>query len=425
MSTVYRFSLFIRALGWNGAGYLMYKGYSLFLTWHLAHRWDAAQFATWGSLMSAIFLAELWGSAGLRKSLPRFIPYFSHNLRTLTYCMSILMAVRIVTTTIVGILFVMCMPRLSICLNMDIDTALLWRAACLLIAENIQSILQLFYQAYFFNQYYTTISTLALCVEGLIILGILFSPYPLLSLPFLLTVRTVTTLTACVALIFYFLRYLVKPTTTQADCVPSSSQLPIIPFVIHSFYAWSMAIVYSFSQRNCLMIFITGWYGHSAGRMFKLTNDTAQVVHRALTRTVGVADTALLTHHMDHPFLFAHACTQLIHTISWLVIPSFACLLIVGIFSHHHHSFSLSLFCMLAFTYAIELILIPYERILEVKRRYLILVVSHIPLILAYFICFFFFKISLPAMFIITLHGARIVSLLIMKRFARHEIQSS
>lgn len=90
-----------------------------------------------------------------------------------------------------------------------------------------------------------------------------------------------------------------------------------------------------------------------------------------------------------------------------------------------YNTFVFQAFIIMAVGYLIEVIFLSYERVLEIKRRYLLLMLSYIPYIVIVFLLVFGYVVPFLGLLgtIALVHGVRLVSLTCIVLFARHYYQ--
>ena len=78
------FRQFSSALAWNALAYTAHKSAFTIRTFLLYRFLSPSDFSTWATTNSALFLLLLWLDLGLRKSIPRYAPFFRSNCRQVT-----------------------------------------------------------------------------------------------------------------------------------------------------------------------------------------------------------------------------------------------------------------------------------------------------------------------------------------------------
>ncbi|MDR3550410.1 MAG: hypothetical protein P4L31_03285, partial [Candidatus Babeliales bacterium] len=198
-------------------------------------------------------------------------------------------------------------------------------------------------------------------------------------------------------------------------------------FAKHSGMMWANNNIKSITERNFLIPLFTYIFGAVAANLFKVANDGALFFHRIVLKTIGTTDTALLSHiqtSSDRNTLMPIAFAQLTSKIANLCIPLSTILLILFLKKDllFSNSFAFQAFFIMTIGYLIELVVSPYERMLEIERRYILLLLSYAPYILMIlsFVCFhsWITYIGLVTCVLI-IHLVRLVSAFAMVYFAR------
>jgi hypothetical protein len=222
-----------------------------------------------------------------------------------------------------------------------------------------------------------------------------------------------------VLLIIVTLRHLsVMPHTLTDEQAPT----PWRPFIKHSSIMWFYTILKSLSERNFLLPICTFAWGAGIANMFKVAQDGALLFERTIIKTIGHTDTTLLAHvesevgdeksRGEQALVFE----KLVRKIAALSIPLFGILtffVVQGFFKLQDNEI-FHIFLILAISYLLEVLLSPYERVLEVKLRYGLLLVSYIPYI--FILSLLLMRISLIGLqnFVLMLQGVRLVSSILM-----------
>jgi hypothetical protein len=138
---------------------------------------------------------------------------------------------------------------------------------------------------------------------------------------------------------------------------------------------WANNTVKSLSERNFMLPLLTYTLGPTSANMYKVANDGALLLYRSVFKTIGSTDTALLSQiktGIDHEDMR----TVFFEKISKTIILLCAVSLTIGLsISQFISSYSikpslLQIFSLLLISYILEILLSPYERILEVDQRY-------------------------------------------------------
>jgi hypothetical protein len=295
---------------------------------------------------------------------------------------------------------------------------LLLPATLLFVVEGLVEMLRLLYHAHFLNKPFNILSTVTRLLESSTSIAILlytnWEPTTLLSS--ILIVKAISSSgTVLIALIMLPKLY----STAQHD-FPRQTRIALKPlwykFIRHSSMMWISNIIKSLSERNFIIPVMTHAIGAEQANVFKLAQDSALFFERSIMKTIGTADTALLAHAASGKKEEAHAFNKLTRQVAALSIPLFGILLVVMAagrsFVNIPHAFII--FILLTASYLLEVLLSPYERILEVKQRYLFLAMAYLPYVIGLFLLLYSSMIIGLIGFVVVLQGIRLISSCIM-----------
>jgi len=403
------FRSFSSALSWNAVAYLFHKSATTIRTFLLYYALSAQHFSVWATTTSAIFLLLLWLDLGLRKSIPRFAPLFSAQRTTL-----------ITTILIIHLSILLCALPFLLWFLQSHPPTILSLATIIYLAQGTQSILRLAYHAYFLNKPFNLIATSSSVLElaALICALILFPTH--LILMSTLTITAISSVGVCVVTYkAFFKQTYVQPNGTE------STGASLRQFFTHSLIMWITTIIKSFSERNFLVLLLTSSSGVAVANIFKLANDGALFFYRIIIKTIGVADTALLAHiETGHESggeknsMMISAVKEVVAKTARLILPLLGILVVICFVPNRLYTPDVfHAFLLMTIGYILETILIPYERLLEVRRRYLFLFLSYLPYIGVMILLMFTLRISsiglLPLL--LCIHIVRLVSYLLIR----------
>jgi len=368
------FRSFSSALSWNAVAYFFHKSTTTMRTFLLYYALSAQQFSFWATSMSAIFLLLLWLDLGLRKSIPRFAPLFSARRTQL-----------LTTILLIHLSILLCALPFLVWFLRSHPPMILVLATIIYLAQGTQGILRLAYHAYFLNKPFNIIASSSSVLElGALCCALILLPAHLI----LVTTLILTAISSVGAGVMAYRRF---SECTAAD--HTNSNHPVgggyRPFITHSLIMWITTIIKSFSERNFLLLLITSSSGVAVANLFKLANDGALFFYRIIIKTIGVADTALLAHietghegRGEKNLMMNYAVKEVITKTARLVLPLLGILVgICFIPNRFYTPYVFHAFLLMTIGYILETILMPYERVLEVHRRYLFLFLSYLPYI--------------------------------------------
>ncbi len=417
------FRAFTKAIGWNALFYSIYKVCFVALTFVLYRQLPSVYFSQWATANSLIFLLLLWLNCGFKKSIPRFAPIFSKNNAFHRKFISLLILMKV-------IILLFGIPLLIGVLNwFTPNLVFLPLIVGIFITEGLCSLLLLIYHAHFWQKQFNLIQALFLVLEMCINFAYLFlvDATSLQIVSFLFITKLVGNSGVCLFSIG-LLPELYRRTLIVSHEVLDKQKI-IRAFIKHSLYMWLTVLLQSLSERNFLFPFITSIQGPIVANMFKVIHDAAIFFQRIAVQTIGVADTALLSYIEVTDNRLSElrlAFTSLFKTVFLLCVP----LLSLGIFLFfkNHTEVSTSsivLFLIVASGSALEIILSPYARVLEVKFCYKEIFFSYAPYTICYALLMMLYATNAISLlfFIASAHSVRMVGALSMVYFARKDFQ--
>jgi len=430
---------FIQGLKWNALFYALRKSMSTILTILLFKQLTTQDFSLWANIYSAIFLTLLWLDFGFRKSLPRYCPEFAKNKnfmkKFITYLVSFQTIVLIIFTPIFIKIAHMITHRLQITNKIEV----FYLGCILFVTEGVISVIRLIYYSYFWQKQFNSKMSIIITFKTLILIFFILAK-PKSNI--LLKIVFVTELLATFIAIIISLHMLKRLYKSQKHTSEKKTQKKSIrDFAFHSGIMWINNNLKSLSERNFMMLFFTHLLGPLQANLFKLANDGALFFQRIVVKTIGTTDTSLLsyieieknnisqsTHEKDNFYQkkrkhMQEAFEQLIIKIASLCIPLFGILFFIS-FNFNYlfkNQFVFQIFFLVTTFYLFEYILSPYERLLEVKRRYILLFISYVPYIIIIAFLLFFQKASTFGLLeiIISIHLARLIISFVTLYFAK------
>lgn len=425
MNSATIFAKFSQGVNWNGIFYSIYKTFSTLLTFALFKYLTTQDFSTWANINSIIFLALLWIDFGLRKSIPRYCPEFakdstSHK-RFIKYLIIFQTTLLIVATPIL----MYATNGLSRLLNLHDHTLFFYITGGLFFMEGMLALLRLIYHAHFWNKQFNLLTIIALMIEMIInIFIVIYAPSSIAILKgIFVTKLCMNLLVNAVGIIM--LAQLYKDKNYPGNQIINFNNT-FKEFIKHSLMMWINTNLKSLSERNVLVPVFTYTMGAPIANLFKVANDGALFFYRIVLKTIGTTDTALLSHvqsSSEEEKLMPIAFQKLASKIASLCIPLLGILLVL--FLHEQLLFSspfvFQTFFIMTIGYVIELILSVYERVLEIKRRYVLLMIAYAPYILMLCVLLSFNLVSCIGLIgcLLIIHSVRLVSSLITLTLTR------
>lgn len=416
---------FSQGINWNGLFYALYKILFTALSFLLFKYLTTQDFSTWANINSIIFLILLWIDFGLRKSIPRYMPEFAKDKNAHKRFINYILIFQAMVLTITTPIFIVASSGIIKAFQLQNHLIFFYIAGCIFFIEGIVSLLRLIYHAHFWIRQFNSIATVALLAEMIANMLILYTQHESLTILKGIFVTKmcsglfITTISIC------FLKRLYKDRNYPGNETINFWQT-FKNFMIHSIIMWVNNNLKSLSERNFLVPFFTYTIGQTYANLFKVANDGALFFYRIVLKTIGTTDTALLSHVEalpDRKKLMPIAFKKLTSKIVALCLPLLGILAILFIKGELFltHPFVFQTFFIMTIGYLLELFISPYERVLEIKRRYGLLTCAYAPYIVMIIILICSNLISSIGLLysILIIHSVRLVSSFIMFYFAR------
>jgi hypothetical protein len=418
------FTNFSTALNWNAFLFLSNKLFSVILTFYLFNNLCSADFSLWTNTNALVFLALLWLDFGLRKSIPRFAPLFCSSAQTLSSFTATTLLMQLIILFLATPLVTFFSSRLLNTL-LPLSSPLSTITALLFITEGLVALCRLHYHAHFWNKPFNLLSSIAFTLEltlNLLLIRHMPSTY---LVPALFITKIITGLIIVIASLL-IIKGLYRTKQYPNTPLPATSWHD---FTKHSLLMWCNNILKSLSERNFLLPLMTYLLGPVAANTFKVAQDGGLLFERAILKTIGSADTALLAHvhAQEQKYQINDAFQKIITKIAGLCLPLFGLFLFIWLEGNNYYSYKgenvFQIFIIITGTYFLEVLLSPYERVLEVKKHYTLLAYAYLPYIALLPLIF----ITMPWIGLvnvtIALQTVRLVSLLIMYVYAQQVYQ--
>lgn len=374
------FSYFNAALGWNAAFYGFYKVSSTGLTIFLFKSLSPLWFSCWATGNSLIFLFLLWIDCGFKKSIPRFCPLYlgiNHHRQFITKAIGL----RLLT-------LIVAIPFVWIGMNWWWGhPKLVPYIIFLFVTQGLATVFELLYHAHFWQREYAIMHTVSLLFE--IICNIILLSSVTDSHTIVMGLFTNKSIASVLLVLFslYLLPSLYKKTTLPFLITERTQKELKRSFIKYSLFMWWSTTIKSLSERNFLVPFFTITLGAPTANMFKVANDAALIFQRTILRTIGIADMSLLSYAMleKSPNQLLQAFNYLLRT---LIILTFPLATITVLVTKKFHTLATTdlvvLFSIIISGYMVEMLLSPYERLLEVEFKLANLFTSYLPYIIGY-----------------------------------------
>lgn len=416
---------FSQGLNWNAFFYAIYKFLSTILSLVLFKFLTTQEFSTWANINSIIFLSLLWLDFGMRKSLPRYCPEFAKDKDAQKRFIKYLLIFQGIVVIIALPLFMFALASMSTALGLASSTTLFVVSCTIFCMEALVSLLRLIYHAHFWIKQFNLINTAALLFEMIANAIIILTSTSSTTMITGIFVTKAISGAAINAIGLGMLASLYKDAN-----YPGRGHINFAhtahAFIKHSGIMWINNNLKSLTERNFLMPLFTYTVGHTAANLFKIANDAALLFYRIVLKTIGTTDTSLLAHvatSHEKNKLMPFAFQKLTSKIASLCIPLSGILVLIFLKGEplFENPFVFQAFFIMAIGYLIELVLSPYERLLEISGRYVYLTCAYAPYVVVVIWLFTSNIISSIGLLktLVCIQSVRLVSSLIMVYFVR------
>ena len=419
-------SQFFKALAWNGASYSFYKITNTLFTFILFQKFSTELFSAWALTHSIIFLVLLLLDGGLRKSIPYFVQQFSYSTYVHRLFILSTLAAQIVLLLFLGIPLIVIGSHYFFPLSLYNN--FYWYLISIFLVEGVMSLLNTLYQAHFLQNIFGFIYIIALAAETIANFLVLYF-YAGINQQDLLFIFFNNKIISRFIVIIISLAMAHKLTHQHKALIKKQSKPLLtrlfIDFGKHTLIMWATTLAKSLSERNFLLLLFTKLLGPVTANLFKISHDSTLLLQRIVIKTIGVSDTALLAQVQSHqPEKVQDAFLLLSKTIFRLIVPFVSIALLFVFYKTYSHQNSLAMLCiMLIFiiSYCIEIILSPYERLLETNKLYSALAKSYAVYFVIFFgatLSFFCFKYCF-IFYLLIVQASRVISSFLMRYYVQ------
>jgi hypothetical protein len=407
---------FSQAIRWNAALYIIHKLSSTVLSFILFKQCKHQDFSLLTNINALLFLSLLWLDFGFRKSIPRFSPLFARNKQAFVSFTKTILIFQCTSLVLATPFFIYLMPRfLTILFQQQIPQSYTTIATAVFVCEGISELMRLIYHAHFWNKQFNLLATIVRILETITCFILIYANHSTLILEILIA-KCIAGITIIIGSLTMIQKLYTKFNFEKHDTVNIKAAWQ--GFIKHSTVMWSYNSLKSLSERNFLLPVLTYLLGAETANMFKVAQDGALFFERCVVKTIGTTDTALLAHvEGEGKTVQENAFKNLTHKVAGLCFPLFGILLFLSLQKSNYFFSSpmiFNTFLLLAVTYLLEVLLSPYERLLEVKRKYRLLMISYAPYILMISLLFYLVPFFGLLGFVCIMQGVRLVSSLLM-----------
>ncbi|MEX0849753.1 MAG: oligosaccharide flippase family protein [Candidatus Dependentiae bacterium] len=414
------FSKFSQGVNWNAFLYFIYKISATLLTFLLYNKLDSKTFSTFANLNAIIFLMLLWIDFGFQKSIARFCPEYAQNSHDLKTFISSLLRFKVIVLVVSLPIYLILVNQLSTKLHLSAYRSYFYAGAGLVLLEGLISVIRLIYHAYFRQKQFNSLNAIALMIEvvcDMSCICIIQNQYILLAA--LIASKTIS------RIILLLLAGIKLPKLYAQIGHDNNKDIHIKAlnkkFVVHSAIMWFNTNIKSLTERNVLVPLFTHIFGPETANIFKVANDGALLFYRIVIKSIGTTDTALFAHiynMKEGKQTWQIAFKKLTTKIAALVLPLLGIVFVLYRYKlwFKYDQYVFQIFLLICICLLMEVMFSPYERILEVNRRYVLLACAYTPYIIMVIILLTTNIMTYIGLFnsITLIHGVRLVSSFLM-----------
>lgn len=409
------FNKFTIGLFWNGIFYIVYKILFLSLSITLYYKLDTYFFSQWALINSFVFIVVLWLDCGFKKSIPRYYPLFVQTQKSHSFFIKTLITFQTFFLVIIGTPLIWIITQKVT--GLKIFTVLIFG---LFLTEGLIALLRILYHAHFWHKQFNSLHTFFIFLETVFNFYLITLAMDQLRLiTYLLFSKIIFGIFIIATSLFSFSQMYKATVYTNNAFVDTKTAMH--NFIKHSLYMWASTFIKSLSERNVLFPYITYTLGASVGNLFKVTYDSALFLQRIALKTIGTSDSSLLGYleeDVHKTIKLQETFMQLLQKITIISIP----LVSISFFANYYPTYfyiehdCVKLFFIIVFGYIVELLLSPFERVLESKFEYKLLWIAYTPYLICLSALFIFdaLKQSSLTFFIFSIQIFRIISSLLM-----------
>lgn len=411
------YSKISQGFNWNALLYIIHKGAATLVIMVLYTVLHTNMFSIYGNISSITFLLLLWLDFGFHKTVPLFALQYAQTQTSMYIFIKQILLFKSIVLLLLTPCYLLSMHTMMNTLALHHEHLLLCISALFFLTEGIISAVRLIYHAYFLHSIYNKISAGTLLLElsiSLCAIKVINDDYTLILALFLSKV-----IANCLLLtITWYKRYAIyqQHNTTYYNLSNTPTNLNK-QFIIHAIVMYGNTNIKSLSERNFLLPLFTLTFGPATANMFKVANDGALFFYRIIIKTIGTLDTslfsyALTTQQQNKTWQFA--ITKLTHKIGTLVIPLLGIIYVIynNKWVIKYNFIICDMFLIITISLLIEILFSPFERILEVKKKYCLLAYAYMPYMMV-MLFILFTKVMTYIGIVNTLlliHGVRLVS---------------
>ena len=300
------------------------------------------------------------------------------------------------------------------------DYSIIYAIVCIFAIEGIVAIARLIYHSYFWQKPFNLMPSVILTIEAATNIVLALHVKESQTLLKIVLFNKLASGSSIVFISILMLKRLYQDASYPGDKSIDYSNT-MRGFIKHSAIMWINTTLRSLSERNFLVPLLTFIAGPGPASIFKIANEGALLFQRVVLKTIGTTDTSLLTHIQTLPNakkLLPVAFKKLTTKIAALCIPLLGIIgfIVCIVSAQTRNTIEFQLFILIAVSYLIESLLLPFERVLEVHKKYTYLIGAYLFYTLLLIVIIYLTYISWIGLlsFILYLCIVRLVSTLFM-----------
>jgi O-antigen/teichoic acid export membrane protein len=414
------FSKFSQGVNWNAFLYFIYKISATLLTFLLYNKLDSKTFSTFANLNAIIFLVLLWIDFGFQKSIARFCPEYAQNSHDLKTFISSLLRFKSIVLVLALPIYLIVVNQLSAKLHLSDYRSYFYAGAGLVLLEGLISVIRLIYHAYFWQKQFNSMNAITLMIEVICDMSCII----IIQNQYILLAALIASKTISRAILLLLASIKLPKLYTQIGH-NNNKEIHVKAlnkrFAVHSAIMWFNTNIKSLTERNVLVPLFTHIFGTDVANIFKIANDGALLFYRIVIKSIGTTDTALFAHvysMKEGKQTWQIAFKKLTTKIAALVLPLLGIVFVLYRYKlwFKYDQYVFQIFLLICICLLIEVMFSPYERILEVNRRYVLLTYAYTPYIIMTIILLTTNIMTYIGLFnsITLIHGVRLVSSFLM-----------
>lgn len=366
------YSQIATAIGWNAFSYTIFKLTLTILTFVLYKQFTTTEFAVWTGISSIVYLISVWADMGMRKTIPTYFPLLQEGIRRKYVFLTI--ALYTVALCCACPIVVLIVHIYTYKVGLPMNNSLFFASSLLFFGHSLEMLIQTIFHAYLWHKTFNTLlAFFQTLYMTLVLSAVLMLPPSLEMVTYIIIGKGIASL-VCTSICFYILKKRLPAAVSTQTLSPSM----LNDFLHHASLMWSATICKSFSERNITVPFVTFCLGPALGNLFKVAQDAALLFQRLIFRTIGSTDTSLFaylksTHSIkDSQYIFQQAFSQLTTKLAYLTLPLIGLIWFMQcqVSGSHTQNYGFQLFFILSIGLLLELLLTPFERMLEVQCNY-------------------------------------------------------